>query len=44
MTTFISKDTVNRLLKDVKQIIKNPLTDNGIYYIHNETDIMKNSL
>lgn len=41
MTTFISKDTVNRLLKDVKQIIKNPLTDNGIYYIHNESDIMK---
>jgi ubiquitin-protein ligase len=41
MTTFISKDTINRLLKDVKQIIKNPLTDNGIYYIHNESDIMK---
>ena len=41
MTTFITKDTVNRLLKDVKQIIKNPLTDNGISYIHNETDIMK---
>ena len=41
MATFISKDTVTRLLKDVKQIIQNPLIDNGIYYIHNESDIMK---
>lgn len=41
MTTFISKETISRLLKDVKNIIKNPLTDNGIYYIHNDTDMMK---
>lgn len=41
MATFISKDTITRLLKDVKQIIKNPLTDNGIYYVHNESDILK---
>jgi ubiquitin-conjugating enzyme E2 Z len=41
MTTFISKVTINRLLKDVKQIIKNPLTDQGIYYIHDDTDILK---
>lgn len=41
MTTFISKDTITRLLKDVKQIIKNPLTENGIYYIHDDADIMK---
>lgn len=41
MTTFISKETVSRLLKDVKQILKNPLTDNGIYYIHDDTDMMK---
>lgn len=40
-TTFISKETITRLLKDVKYIIKNPLTDNGIYYIHNDTDMMK---
>jgi ubiquitin-protein ligase len=40
MTTFISKDTMNRLLKDVRQIIKNPLTDQGIYYIHDDSDIM----
>jgi len=31
----------SRLLKDVKQIIKHPLTDNGIYYIHDDTDIRK---
>lgn len=41
MTTFISKETVSRLLKDVKQILKNPLTDNGVYYIHDDTDMMK---
>ena len=41
MTTFISKDTIQRLLKDVKQIIKNPLTENGIYYIHDDTDMLK---
>lgn len=41
MTTFISKETMTRLLKDVKQIIKNPLTDQGIYYLHDDTDMMK---
>ena len=41
MTTFVSKETVTRLLKDVKQILKNPLTENGIYYIHDDTDMMK---
>lgn len=41
MTTFISKETINRLLKDVKYIIKNPLTEQGIYYIHDDTDILK---
>jgi ubiquitin-protein ligase len=37
----ITNDTVRRLLKDVKQIMKYPLTDNGIYYIHDETDMTK---
>jgi ubiquitin-conjugating enzyme E2 Z len=41
MTTFITKDTISRLLKDVKHIMKNPLTENGIYYIHDDADIMK---
>ena len=41
MTTFISKETITRLLKDVKHIIKNPLTEQGIYYIHDDTDMLK---
>lgn len=40
-SNFISKESINRLLKDVKQIIKNPLIDNGIYYIHDDTDLLK---
>lgn len=39
--TTISKETVQRLLKDVKDIIKNPLTDHGIYYIHDDEDMLK---
>ena len=41
MSNFISKETINRLLKDIKQIIKNPLSENGIYYIHDDSDILK---
>ena len=41
MSKVITRDTINRLLKDVKQIIKNPLTEQGIYYIHDDNDIMK---
>ena len=41
MAIFVSKETISRLLKDVKQILKNPLTENGIYYIHDDTDMMK---
>jgi ubiquitin-conjugating enzyme E2 Z len=41
MTTIISKETIQRLLKDVKHILKNPLTDQGIYYIHDDTDMLK---
>jgi len=38
---FISRETTARLLNDVRQIIKNPLTSNGIYYIHDESDMLK---
>jgi ubiquitin-conjugating enzyme E2 Z len=41
MSVFVSKETISRLLKDVKQILKNPLTENGIYYIHDDSDMMK---
>jgi ubiquitin-protein ligase len=41
MTTTITRETANRLLKDVKQIMKHPLTDNNIYYIHDDTNMLK---
>ena len=41
MTTFITKATINRLVKDIKQIIKNPLTEQGIFYVHDEVDMLK---
>lgn len=37
----ISKETVHRLVRDIREIIKNPLDDNGIYYKHDETDMLK---
>jgi len=37
----ISKTTIKRLLNDVKQIIKNPLTENGIYYMHDDSNMLK---
>jgi ubiquitin-protein ligase len=37
----ISKETITRLLKDVRQIMKNPLIDNGIYYFHDDEDLLK---
>jgi ubiquitin-protein ligase len=40
-TTVLTKDTITRLLRDVKGIMKNPLTENGIYYIHDDDDILK---
>lgn len=40
-TNIISKDSIHRLLKDVKDIIKNPLHDNGIYYQHDDEDMLK---
>jgi ubiquitin-protein ligase len=41
MSQTISKDAITRLLKDVRQIIKHPLTDNNIYYSHDDADILK---
>ena len=40
-TVTLSKETIRRLLNDVKTIINTPLTDHGIYYSHDEDDIMK---
>jgi ubiquitin-conjugating enzyme E2 Z len=38
---IVTKETINRLIKDIKQIMKNPLIDNGIYYVHDDTDMLK---
>lgn len=38
---FISKNTIKRLLVDVKEILKNPLHDEGIFYKHSETDMLE---
>ncbi len=36
----ISKNTQKRLLKDVVDLLKNPLTDQGIYYLHDEENFL----
>jgi ubiquitin-protein ligase len=38
---IITKETINRLIKDITNIINSPLTDNGIYYQHDEEDMLK---
>ena len=38
---IIKKETVQRLLSDIKDLIKNPLTDENIYYIHDDIDMLK---
>ena len=40
-TSFVSPETVKRLARDVRQLLKSPLTSNGIYYIHDEDNILK---
>lgn len=40
-TIFISKDTMKRIISDVKTLRNNPLTAHGIYYEHDDTDILK---
>ena len=36
----ITQETVKRLLHDLKYIQRNPLHEHGIYYIHDEVDMM----
>ena len=40
-TIIISKETVKRLIKDVKELLKNSLDSEGIYYKHDESNILK---
>ena len=37
----IQQSLVKRLVKDVKDILKNPLTDNGIIYSHDQDNMLK---
>lgn len=37
----VSKETIKRLIKDVKDIKKNPLEEDGIYYKHDDENFMK---
>ena len=37
----MNSENITRLLKDVRQIMKNPLTENGIYYSHDEENMLK---
>ena len=41
MQSLITKDSMNRLIKDIRNIIKNPLTEQGIYYVHDDSDMLK---
>ena len=40
-TKVITKQSQKRLIKDVVDIIKNPLAEQGIYYVHDEDNILK---
>ena len=40
-TIVLSKETTKRLLKDVRELIKHPLDSDGIYYKHDESNILK---
>lgn len=37
----VTKETISRLVRDVKEIITNPLSDHCIYYSHDEEDMLK---
>ena len=41
MSSVITKECVHRLMLDVRQIMQNPMSDNGIYYQHDEADMLK---
>lgn len=41
MSIFIPKDCGRRLVKDIKQLINEPLNEHGIYYKHDEDNILR---
>ena len=38
---MISRDTVRRLVADIKDMMQEPLTEHGIYYSHDEDELLK---
>ena len=38
---YVKKDALRRIISDIKELRKNPLTAHGIYYEHDETDMLK---
>ena len=41
ISKVIPRETLVRLLRDVKTLMKNPLIDNGIYYVHDDMEVLK---
>ena len=39
-STYISKTTITRIIKDVRELRKNPLASHGIYYQHDQDDML----
>ena len=37
---IISNETKKRLIKDIKEVIKGDISKDGIYYIHDESDML----
>jgi ubiquitin-protein ligase len=40
-TSVIPRDTIKRLIKDIRGINKHPLSSNGIYYKHDDENMMR---
>jgi len=38
---IITKTTIQRLVKDIRDLLKSPLNEHGIYYSHDEENILK---
>ena len=39
--TVVDKGTIKRLVKDIKDLRKNPMEDDGIFYSHDDTNFLK---
>ena len=41
MTSYISKNTMKRLVQDIKSLKNSPIDENGAYYIHSDDNILQ---